>query len=81
MGRLVHTDLGLSSLVAHVLHYHPPTHANSFVIGPEVIETHSALGIACLPVQPCSSDSGYADLPLTLLGAPVNIGTDPGHGL
>ena len=31
MGRLVHTGLGSSSLVAHVLHYPPPPHANSFV--------------------------------------------------
>ena len=37
MGRLVHT--GSSSLVAHVLQY-PPTHANSFVLGPAVINTH-----------------------------------------
>ena len=27
MGRLVHTGLGSSSLVAHVLHYPPPPHA------------------------------------------------------
>jgi hypothetical protein len=37
MGRLVHTGLGSSSLVAHVLHYPPPPHANSFVLGPVVI--------------------------------------------
>jgi hypothetical protein len=37
MGRLVHTGLGSSSLVAHVLHY-PPPHANSCVIGPAVIK-------------------------------------------
>ena len=41
MGRLVHTGLGTSSLVAHVLHYPPPPHANSFVLGPAVINTHT----------------------------------------
>jgi hypothetical protein len=40
MGRLVHTGLGSSSLVAHVLH-HPLPHANSFVIGTAVINTHT----------------------------------------
>ena len=39
MGRLVHTGLGSSSLVSHVLHYPPPPHANSFVIGTAVINT------------------------------------------
>jgi hypothetical protein len=44
MGRLVHTGLGSSSLVAHVLHYPPPhtTNANSFIIGTAVINTHTA---------------------------------------
>ena len=37
MGRLVHTGLGSSSLVEHVLHYPPPPHANSFVLGTAVI--------------------------------------------
>jgi hypothetical protein len=40
MGRLVHTDLGSSSLVAHVLPYPPPPNANSFVLGPAVKNTH-----------------------------------------
>ena len=39
MGRLVHTDFGSSSLVAHVIHYHPPP-TRSFVIGTAVIDTH-----------------------------------------
>jgi hypothetical protein len=39
MGRLVHTGLGSSSLVAHVLPYPPPPHVNSFVLGPAVINT------------------------------------------
>ena len=39
MGRLVHTDFGSSSLVAHVIHYHPPP-TRSFVIGTAVINTH-----------------------------------------
>ena len=41
MGRLVHTDLGSSSLVAHVLQYPPLPHANSFVLGPAVINTYT----------------------------------------
>jgi len=45
MGSLVHTGLGSSSLVAHVLHYPPPTHANSVVMGTAVINTH--IMIAC----------------------------------
>jgi hypothetical protein len=35
-----HTGLGSSSLVAHVLHY-PSVHANIFVIGTAVINTHT----------------------------------------
>ena len=44
MGRLVHTGLGSSSLVAHVLHYPPPPHANSIVIGTAVMNTHTITG-------------------------------------
>jgi len=51
MGRLVHTGLGSSSLVAHVLQYPAPTHANSFVLGPAVINTHTHLAVA----RPASS--------------------------
>jgi hypothetical protein len=40
MGSLVHTGLGSSSLVAHVLPY-PPPYANTFVLGPAVINTHT----------------------------------------
>jgi hypothetical protein len=40
MSGLIHTGLGLSSLIAHVLHSPPPPPANSFVIGPAVINTH-----------------------------------------
>ena len=36
----VHTVLGLSTLVAHVLH-HPPPHTNSFIISTAVIDTHT----------------------------------------
>jgi hypothetical protein len=39
MGSLVHTGLGSSSLAAHVLPYPPPPTANSFVLGPAVINT------------------------------------------
>jgi hypothetical protein len=41
MGRLVHTGLGSSSLVAHVLPYPLPPHVNIFVLGPAVINTHT----------------------------------------
>jgi hypothetical protein len=36
--RLVHTGLGSSSLVTHVLHYPPPR----FIIGTDVIKTHTS---------------------------------------
>ena len=41
MSGLIHTGLGSSSIIAHVLHSPPPPPANSFVIGPAVINTHS----------------------------------------
>ncbi len=42
MGRLVHTGLGSSSLIAHVIHLPPfHKHANSFVVSTAVINTHS----------------------------------------
>jgi len=39
------------------------------------VPARTELGIACLPVHPCS-DAGYANIPsgLTLLGAPVSFG-------
>jgi hypothetical protein len=43
MSGLIHTDLGSSSLIVHVLHSPPPPPANSFVIGPAVINTHTSL--------------------------------------
>jgi hypothetical protein len=58
MGRLVHTGLCSSSLVAHVLPYPPPPHVNSFVLGPAVINTHtpspsaiSSFALACFATQ------------------------------
>ena len=42
MGRLVHTSLGSSYLIAHVLHCPPPP-AHSFIMGPAVINTHSGV--------------------------------------
>ena len=42
MSGLIHTGLGSSSLIAHVLHSSPPPPANSFVIGPAVINTHTS---------------------------------------
>jgi hypothetical protein len=44
MGRLVHTSLGSSYLIAHVLHGPPPPPAHSFIIGPAVINTHTWAG-------------------------------------
>jgi hypothetical protein len=43
MGKLVHTCLGSSYLIAHVLHCPPPAPAHSFIIGPAVINTHMFL--------------------------------------
>jgi hypothetical protein len=37
-----HTGLGSSSIIAHVVHSPPPPPANSFVIGPAVINTPCA---------------------------------------
>ena len=37
---LVHTSLGSSYLIAHVLHY-PPPHAHSFVLGTAVINNNN----------------------------------------
>jgi hypothetical protein len=59
MGRLVHTGLGSSSLVAHVPQYPPPPHAHSFVLGPAVINTHTQLKYK-RPTQPslgCASSN------------------------
>jgi len=41
MSGLLHTGLGSSSIIAHVVHSPPPPPANSFVIGPAVINTHT----------------------------------------
>jgi hypothetical protein len=43
MGRLVHTCLGSSYLIAHVLHCPPSPPAHSFIIGPAVINTHCSV--------------------------------------
>jgi hypothetical protein len=51
----------------------PSPHANSFIIGTVVTNTHT-LGIALSTLTPPLLVDGYADLPLTLLGAPVSIG-------
>jgi hypothetical protein len=40
MGKLDHTRLGSSYLIAHVLRCPPPPPAHSFIIGPAVINTH-----------------------------------------
>ncbi len=42
-GSHIHTGLGSSSIIAHVVHSPPPPPANSFVIGPAVINTHICL--------------------------------------
>ena len=44
MSGLIHTGLGSSSIIAHVVHSPPPPPANSFVIGPAVINTHRPYG-------------------------------------
>ncbi len=41
MSGLIHTGLGSSSIIAHVVHSPPPPPANSFVICPAVINTHT----------------------------------------
>ena len=41
MGTLVHTCLGSSYLIAHVLHCLPPLPAHSSIIGPAVICIHT----------------------------------------
>ena len=43
MGRLVHTGLGSSSLVAHVLHYPPPPTRTALFIGTAVLNTHTQI--------------------------------------
>jgi hypothetical protein len=43
MSGLIHTGLGSSSIIAHVV-LSPPPPANSFVIGPAVINTHTLWG-------------------------------------
>ena len=43
MSGLIHTGLSSSSIIAHVVHSPPPPPANSFVIGPAVINTHTPL--------------------------------------
>jgi len=43
MSGLIHTGLGSSYIIAHVLHSPPPPPANSFVIGPAVINTHTTI--------------------------------------
>ena len=63
MGRLVHTSLGSSYLIAHVLHCPPPP-AHSFIIGPAVINTHTpVVGLAPATLEffvvECASDSPY----------------------
>jgi hypothetical protein len=57
MIRLIHTGLGSSSLIAHVLHS-PPPHANSFVIGPAVIKhTHVCPRLKTDPAGPSAMDT------------------------
>jgi hypothetical protein len=64
MGRLVHTGLGSSSLVAHVLPYPPPAPVISFVLGAGVIYTQisfqtkscSSFSAERRRAQPCPID-------------------------
>jgi hypothetical protein len=66
MGRLVHTGLGSLSLVAHVLHYPPPPHANSFALGHvcvsleterEGVRVHGTPARLCTRAPPASSST------------------------
>ena len=50
---LIHTGLGSSSIIAHVVHSPPPPPANSFVIGPAVINTHT--------IRSCSNKHTQSD--------------------
>jgi hypothetical protein len=59
MGRQVHTGLGSSSLVSHVPQYPPPPHANSFVLGPAVINTHTHANCISLNLCPCLTRSQH----------------------
>ena len=47
---LVHTSLGLSYLIAHVLHYPPPPRAHTFVIGTAVINNNKKVTVFLLVV-------------------------------
>ena len=49
---LIHTGFGSSSIIAHVVHSPPPPPANSFVIGPAVINTHTAVALLGLARDP-----------------------------
>jgi hypothetical protein len=62
MSGLIHTVLGLSSLIAHVLHSPPPPPANNFVIGLAVINTLFQMGEVLFifaDLRLCISNEGF----------------------
>ena len=62
MGKLVHTCLGSSYLITHVLHCPPPPPAHSFIIGPAVINTHTRICVSTALVgHPAASAVGGRD--------------------
>ncbi len=70
MGRLVYTGLGSLSLVAHVLQI-PPPHANSFVLGPAVINKHRHLPLSTCGIQlPSWRHEGDNNIPIPLSSEP-----------
>ena len=76
MSGLIHTGLGSSSIIAHVLHSPPPPPANSFVIGPAVINTHTP---AVLPDEtthllafPADKDTSEVVIPLNNFPGPAD---------
>jgi len=70
----VHTVLGSSSIIAHVVHSPPPPPANSFVIGPAVINTHTQFSRS-LPRELEELDAGWS----TLGGAALDAGGRSGQ--
>ena len=63
MSGLIHTGLGSSYIIAHVLHSPPPPPANSFVIGPAVINTHKHTGMSPLTIPSSTSRRPRRDMP------------------
>jgi hypothetical protein len=50
MGTLVHTCLGSSYLLVHVLHCPPLPPAHRFIVGPAVINTHTHASVGSVEI-------------------------------